>query len=560
LTGLFVCAFAAAAGAFPASSLGGVVWSAPIVVLRDAQIRASASDAEGRVAVVFGVQDGPVDFGGVSSPVGLGLLVAGADGSVSAPILLTSSVNASAPAVAMAAGRPDVAWLDGTGGLGDVWVWDSPSSSGTAAQELSTDGGEPAVAADDRGDVVVAWVDSASREVMASWSVAGQPFGAPEVVSAPESNENAPVVTIDSQGTATIAWPAESQPPPALVMAASAQPGELFSTPMPALTGPAGAFVRDLAIQSDSSGRVLVDAMIVVAPTWSDPGGDPTMTYATAASGGSFNPEAQLGATNPDGVSSPSWATGAEGTILEANSAQAAGGTGSLSTTEIAPDGTAATQDAFQFPVNELAGVWNLTTGFDSNGDAVVPFTISMTLQPGGFGNPTAGSLLATVEPAGSGAWCPAHLISGLMSPFFPLTEGFGPSGTGVLLYQQTPFGEIAATYLRPQTGCAPPTTSIPIALAPSATVDRAINTARITALCTDSSGCTGTLLLVDHASRTLAAGTISAPDRDSAAIPLRLTRLGRSTLEKHRSVRATARLVNGRDRRNLSQVTLTRR
>ena len=533
--------------------------SLPVVVLHDAQIRASASDADGLVAVVFGVQNGPVDFGGVRSPVGLGLILAAADGGVSAPVLLTSSPDASAPAVAIGAEHPVVAWLDSAGGASGVWVWDSLSSSGPVAQELSTDGAAPAVAADDRGDVIVTWVDGASHEVMASWSVAGGPFGAPEVLSAPEGIDTAPVATIDSQGTATIAWQANGQPASGLVMAASAQPGGSFTAPIPALTGPAGAFVRDLAIQSDSLGFVLVDAMIVGTPTWSDPGGDPTMTYAAATPGGAFNPQAQLAATNPDGVSSPSWATSAEGTILEANSAQAAGGTGSLSTTEFAPDGTAATQDAFQFPPADLAGVWNLTAGFDSDADAIVPFTISTALAPGSFGNPTAGSLLLTVEPAGGGAWCPAQLISGLMSPFFPLTESFGPDGSGVLLYQQTPFGEIAATYLRPETGCAPAAASTPIALDPIASVDHALKTARVTALCTDPSGCTGTLQLLDHSSRTLAAGTISARDRHSAAVRLQLTRLGRRTLEKHRHVPAAGRLVNGRNHRDLSQVTLTR-
>jgi hypothetical protein len=161
---------------------------------------------------VFGVQGGPKDFGGVSSSVGLTAIVAGADGAVSAPLALSSSSTASDPAVAVAANRPVVAWLDG-GSSGSatstVWVWDAWSATAPIVQVATgAYGAAPAVATDDRADALLTWVDAASKEVMASSSVGGGAFGAPTAVSA-DVTLSSPVATMDSQGTATIAWQPE---------------------------------------------------------------------------------------------------------------------------------------------------------------------------------------------------------------------------------------------------------------------------------------------------------------------------------------------------------------
>jgi len=546
-----------------------VTWSSPVVIAHDAELEASATGSDGRVAVVFGVQDGAVDFGGVRSSVGLGLFVAGPDGGIAGPVLLSSSATANEPAVAIGAGRPVVAWLDqgAAAGQRSVWVWDSLSSITPGAQQLSANGVSPAVAADDKGDVVVAWVDGSSREVMASWSIAGGAFGAPEVVSPGESTEYSPVATMDAQGTATIAWqaegPAGTQPggtssPLGLVMAASADPGKPFTAPVTALTGPSGALVHDLSIQSESSGPVLVDATIMSMPSWSDPSGSPEMTYATADPGGAFTPQLQLSSSPSNFESSAGWAT-TNGGALEAQAANDAGGNGELSTTQIAPGGAIATSAPFQFTPPDFGSVFSLAPGLDSNGDAIVPFTTFSTMQPGSFGNPTAGSILSVVEPAGSDSWCPAQTVSGLMSPFFPIAAGFGPGDHGVLIYQQTPWGELAAAYLTPQTGCGPAAGAIPIEVASSASASRTLRSASIAATCIASGGCKGKLVLLDSSARTLASGGIAAPDRGSELVQLRLTSLGRRTLRQHRRIHAKVQLVTGRDHRDLRQITLTR-
>jgi hypothetical protein len=579
-----VCA-ALATALVPGSAMAAVSWSAPVVVAHNATLEATASDSEGVVAAVYGVQGGPKDFGGVSSSVGLAAIVAGADGAVSPPLPLSSSSTASDPAVAVAANRPVVAWLDrGSSGSSSstVWVWDSWSATAPIVQ-VATDAYDeaPAVATDDRGDVVVTWVDASSDEVMASSSVGGGAFGAPTAVStdiilsspvgtsvSTDTTLSSPVATMDSQGTATIAWQPEestiSEPgtPLGVVMAASAPRGGTFGAPAPALTGVTGWTVQDLSISSDNGGRVLVSA--TVSPSlalWPPPSGVPAIDFAIATPGGAFSPEGQLPAPT-GGMFGPAWAMAPDGSLLEASPTQT-GSTGGLATTQIATNGSTSTQDAVDIPITpgSLGATARIAPGFDASGDTILAFTSGDSTQPNGFGNPTAGSILSVVKPAGSGAWCPAQVVSGLMSPFFPIAAAYDGAGHGVMLYQQTPYGNVAAAYLTGASGgCEAPTTApMTITLASVARADRKLHTATIALRCAATTGCHGKLVLLGGASRTLASGTVSRPNRSSAPVRVQLTSLGRSTLKHHKRVSTRAVLITGSSKLALRRVTLTR-
>jgi hypothetical protein len=545
--------------------MAAVSWSAPVVVAHNVTLDATASDSEGVVAAVVAVQGGPKDFGGVSSSVGLAAIVAGAGGAVSPLLPLSSSSTAVDPAVAIAANRPVVAWLDSSGSASStVWVWDAWSATAPIVQVATGAYDEaPAVATDDRGDALVTWVDAASKEVMAASSVGGAAFGAPTAVSS-DVTLSSPVATMDSQGTATIAWqPEESttsepNPPPGVVMAASAPRGGTFGAPGPALTGATGSFVRDLSINSDNDGRVLVSATVSPSFTlWPPPSGGPAIDFAIAIPGGAFSPEGQLPAAT-GGLFGPAWAMASDGSLLEASPTQTAS-TGGLATTQIATNGSTSTQDAVDLPSGprQPAQTARIVPGFDASGDTILAFTSFESTQPDGFGNPTAGSILSIVKPAGSGAWCPAQLVSGLMSPFLPIGAAYDGAGHGVMLYQQSPYGTVAAAYLTGDSGgCVAPTA---ITLASVARADRKLHTATIALRCAASNGCHGKLVLLGGASRTLAAGTVSRPNRSSTPVRVQLTSLGRSTLKHHKRVSTRAVLVTGSSKLALRRVTLTR-
>lgn len=567
---LIVCA-ALATVLVPGTAMAAVSWSAPVVVAHNATLDATASDSEGVVAAVFGVQGGPKDFGGVSSSVGLAAIVAGAGGAVSPLLPLSSSSTAFGPAVAVAANRPVVAWLDGSSSgsaSSTVWVWDAWAATAPIVQ-VATGAywPPPAVATDDRGDALVTWVDASSKEVMAASSVGGGAFGAPTAVSA-DVTLSSPVATMDAQGTATIAWqPEESttsepNPPPGVVMAASAPRGGTFGAPGPALTGATGSVVGNLSINSYNDGRVLVSATVTALLTSADPTGGSAIDLAIATPGGAFSPEGQLPAPT-GGLFGPALALAPDGSLLEASPTQTAS-TGGLATTQIATNGSTSTQDAVDLPnaPRSLAEIARIVPGFDASGDTILAFTSGDSTQPEGFGNPTAGSILSVVKPAGSGAWCPAQLVSGLMSPFFPIGAAYDSTGHGVMLYQQSPYGTVAAAYLTGHSGgCVAPTTApMTITLASVARADRKLHAATIALRCAAAAGCHGKLVLLGGASRTLASGTVSRPNRSSAPVRVQLTSLARSTLKHHKRVSTRAVLVTGSSKLALRRVTLTRR
>jgi hypothetical protein len=428
----------------------------------------------------------------------------------------------------------------------------------------------PAVAANDLGDAAVAWVDASTREVMVSTRVAGGSYGPPTAVSPQESTSDAPAVTIDPAGTVTVAWHADQpygyQPsaapnPPGLVMAATASRGGAFSAPRAALTGPSGAVVNDLEVQSDSAGRVVVDAVISnPAPTWNNPGGTPPqVTYATATGDGPFSAQQELGTDR--GGFSPTWTLASDGGLLEAHPDLTSGqiGIGQLITNQVDANGSITTETPYQIPPGVLAGVNRVAGGLDSTGDRTVVFTTGETLAPGNFGNPASGSILSVIKFAGSSSWCQAQLISGLMSPYFPISVAFDGHGRGIAAYQQNPWGDIAVSYLVPHAGCPPPAAQIPVALAPSARTDPKLHTATVASLCTTTSGCRGRLILLDSSRRTLASGSFSAANRSMSTIHLRITPQGRNALRHHNYIRATVRLLSGRRSQSLAQITLAR-
>jgi hypothetical protein len=555
----------------PASAMAAVSWSAPVVVAHNATLEATASDSAGVVAAVFGVQGGPKDFGGVSSSVGLAAIVASAGGAVSPPLPLSSSSTAWDPAVAVAANRPVVAWLDGGSSgsaSGTVWAWDSWSATAPIVQVATGAYGEGlAVATDDRGDALVTWVDASSKEVMASSSLGGGAFGAPTAVSA-DVTLSSPVATMDSQGTATIAWQPEesttSEPdsPAGVVMAASAPRGGTFGAPGPALTGAAGSIVGNLSINSDNDGPVLVSATVTPSLTsWPPSSGGSGIDFAIATPGGTFSAEGQL-PTPTGGLFGPAWAMAPDGSLLEASPTQTAS-TGGLATTQIATNGSTSTQDAVDLPSTpgQPAQTARIVPGFDASGDTILAFTSFESTQPDGFGNPTAGSILSVVKPAGSGAWCPAQLVSGLMSPFLPIAAAYDHAGHGIMLYQQSPYGTVAAAYLTGHSGgCVAPTTApTTMILASVARADRKLHAATIALSCIATTGCHGKLVLLGGASRTLASGTVSRPNLSSAPVRVQLTSLGRSTLKQHKRVATRAVLVTGSSKLALRRVTLTR-
>jgi hypothetical protein len=401
---------------------------------------------------------------------------------------------------------------------------------------------------------------------MAASSVGGGSFGAPTAVSA-DVTLSSPVATMDSQGTATIAWQpyepttSEPNPPPGVVMAASAPRGGTFGAPGPALTGATGSIVRNLSVNSDNDGRVLVCATISAPMTWADPSGGPATDFAIATPGGAFSPEGHLPAAT-GGLFGPAWATAPDGSLLEASPTQTAS-TGGLATTQIATNGSTSTQDAVDLPSTptQPAQIARIVPGFDASGDTILAFTSLGSTQPAGFGNPTAGSILSVVKPAGSGAWCPAQLVSGLMSPFFAIGAAYDGAGHGVMLYQQTPYGTVAAAYLTGRSGgCVAPTTApMTITLASVARADRKLHAATIALHCAATTGCHGKLVLLGGASRTLASGTVSRPNRSSAPVRVQLTSLGRSTLKHHKQVSTRAVLITGSRKLALRRVTLTR-
>ncbi|HWF35383.1 MAG TPA: hypothetical protein VG295_08415, partial [Solirubrobacteraceae bacterium] len=121
--------------------------------------------------------------------------------------------------------------------------------------------------------------------------------------------------------------------------------------------------------------------------------------------------------------------------------------------------------------------------------------------------------------------------------------------------------GTVAAAYLTGHSGgCVAPTTApTTITLASVARADRKLHAATIALRCAATTGCHGKLVLLGGASRTLASGTVSRPNRSSAPVRVQLTSLGRSTLKHHKRVSTRAVLITGSSKLALRRVTLTR-
>jgi hypothetical protein len=540
-----------------------------MVVIHGGTLDAGAADDSGRLALVYGTRAGAPDFSGLPNGVGLSIVVAGSDGRVSAPAWLTTSPTATAPSAALASNEEAVvAWSDkGAAPLhGSVWVGlRSASGDLVTPQLLSGDalgGVPPAVAADGRGDAVVAWVDGESREVMASLRSPGGAFG-PAMVASPQESSSYPLaVTMDPSGTATLAWradgPAGWQPtgtpqPPALVMAASAPRGGPFNAPRPALTGPPQGYVYDLTAESSASGHVLVGAWIMADPSivsTTPSGNPPLISYALASGGAAFGTQHDLAA--PQGLFGPAWALADDGHVLEAHSQMATTVLGQLLTSLLGPVGSATSEAPFEVAPPGPGAVARIAPGFDSAGDSVVVFTTDSASSA--FGNPAAGSIWSVVRRAGASNWCPAQLISGLMSPYFVVPMSFDGNGGGIIAYQQNPRGDVAISLLHPYSGCAPAAGASPIALGATAIADRALRTATMAARGTALAGWKGRLMLLDGAARSIASGPVSTTNRHSTTIRLTLTARGRSALRRYRHIRVTALLRSGRQRQRLPQ------
>ncbi|HEX3872621.1 MAG TPA: hypothetical protein VHW26_00640, partial [Solirubrobacteraceae bacterium] len=228
-------------GVGPAPARAGVAWSPPVVVAHGAELDSGAANRSGALALTFRVAGGPADFSGApSGSAGLDMVLAAPGGGVSSVAQLTSSTTALGTDTALAGdGDAAVTWTD-TAAPGSIWAAvRSASGSTSPPQELTTSAyrfAGPVVAADDRGDAAVAWVDDATRAVLVSFRAPGGAFAAPVLASPGEGSYGEPALTMAPDGTTTVAW--EATEPPGLVTTGGPPP-----TPpglLMAATGPAG--------------------------------------------------------------------------------------------------------------------------------------------------------------------------------------------------------------------------------------------------------------------------------------------------------------------------------
>jgi hypothetical protein len=565
-----------AVSAAPAAA--GVAWSPPVVVAHGAELDSGAGNRSGALALTFREPAGPPDFSGApSGSAGLDTLVAEPGGGVSPVAHLTSSTTALGTATALAGdGETAVTWTD-TATPGSIWAAvSSPSGAAGPAQQLTGTAyrfAGPAVAADDRGDAAVAWVDDATRAVLVSFRSPGGAFGAPVLASPGEGSYGGPTLTMAADGTTTVAWQAEEPPgletmgppptPPGIVMAATGAAGGPFAAPRVAIAGAAGATlgatigsttVGDLVAQSDAAGRVLVSALI---GQLSLPGsGPPTaLTYATALGAGPFSAAATIPGLPPSGnAAGTRWALGSGSNLLEAHGASSSSAS-ALQTTLGPADGALTTAFPYQYAAAGGVTTSSVAAGFDAGGDGVVAFTIDHPISTSAFanGNFAEGSILSVVHRPGAPSWCSAQLVSGLISPYYPIFAGFGDHGGGIVGYQQTPKDEIAVAYLRPIAGdCPPPapTTSAPpapLSVAAAAAANPKLGSATIQATCLTAARCRGRLTLLDTRSRTVASGSFSVAAAHTKGVRLKLTPRGRTELHSHRRVAVRAVLAVAR-------------
>ena len=580
LAGAGALAIAATIGlAFtPAPAAAGVAWSAPVVVAHGAELDSGAANRSGALALVFRVPAGPADFSGApSGSAGLDMVVAAPDGGVSPVAHLTSSTTALGTATALAGdGEAVVAWVD-TAARGAIWVAvRSPSGSTSQPEALTTVAygyANPVVAADDRGNAAVAWVDDATRAVLVSFRSPGGPFTAPVLASPGEGSYGRPALTMAADGTTTVAWEATGPPglqttsgppptPPGLLMAATGPAGGPFAAPRQAVASPNGASVGatigsltvgDLTARSDVAGRVVISALI---GQLSLPGAGPApgLIYTAAVGAGPFGPAVAIPGLPPAVSSATSLALGSGGALLEAHGASTSSAS-ALETTLGAADGGLTTALPYQYAAIGGLGASSVASGFDTGGDAVVAFTVDHPISTSAFanGNFAEGAILSVVHRAGTASWCAAQLVSGLISPYYPIFAGFGDHGGGIVGYQQTPKGDLAVAYLRPVAGdCPPPapTTAAapaPLSVAAAAHADPRLRSATIRATCLTSGRCRGRLTLLDAHSRTVATGSFSVAPAHTRGVLLRLTSRGRTDVHSRRRVAVRAVLAVGR-------------
>jgi hypothetical protein len=287
------------------------------------------------------------------------------------------------------------------------------------------------------------------------------------------------------------------------------------------------------------------------------PGSGPpsTLVYASAVGGDPFGAaQAVPGLPSSPGSPPPSLALGSGGTLLAAHGVSASSAT-ALQTTLGAAGGALSTALPYQYAAIGGLSASSIATGFDAAGDAIAAFTVDHPISTTAFsnGNFAEGSILSVVHRPGAASWCSAQLVSGLISPYFPIFAGFGDHGGGIVGYQQTPKDELAVAYLRPIAGdCPPPApttaaTPAPLSLASAAPADPKLRSATIQATCLTSGRCRGRVTLLDSRSRTLAAGSFSVAAAHTKGVRLKITPRGHADLHSHHRVAVHAVLAVGR-------------
>ena len=343
---------------------------------------------------------------------------------------------------------------------------------------------------------------------------------------------------MDSAGTTTVAWQAtwpgafpvvvavQPPAPPGLVMAATGPFGGPFAAPRIAIANPPGATpgaggsgqvgsanAGKLSLVADAAGRVLVSGLVGVAQLpWPAPGPSAGLVYAIADGAGPFAAAPPVTGLPASGISAPSWTLGPGGQILGAD-AGVSGATSELRTTLFQSTGRSAAPP--RTPTRRLAEPRRRASPAASTPgrrrDRRVhhrPHDLDRDLRQR--------QLLGGKHPVGDPPgprhdMVPGEVVSGLISPYFPIAASFDDRGSGIVGYQQTPKDALAVAYLHPVDGDCPPadgsatTAAGPLAFPNTAVIaDSHLRAATIQATCMTRSRCRGTLVLRDRASRPL--------------------------------------------------------
>ncbi len=135
--------------------------------------------------------------------------------------------------------------------------FEDPEWGGLRVSAEGVEGSTPAVAINNRGDVVAIWQQytSAHRQIYEASRPAGGDFGAPRAISPEDEEASAPAVAIDAQGEATVAW-LNNDGTNEVVEAATATLGGSFSSPV-GLSGDGGN-ASDPQVVTSSTGASIV--------------------------------------------------------------------------------------------------------------------------------------------------------------------------------------------------------------------------------------------------------------------------------------------------------------